>query len=584
MTLNWDTGLGKCSHCGELIQLHTYRKKDLVNSKKEYSRPQWKNNTGLSDGVVKYFEGRGISQFTLRRAKVTEEIRNMPPKWERRKVICFNYFRDGELINVKYRTRDKQFMLCKDAELIMYNLDLAKISEEVVITEGEIDTLSYMEAGIFTVISLPNGSTTGSVNLEYIDNCIPYLENKKRIYLSIDDDEPGRNVCKELIRRFGADRCLLIDLKECKDANEFLIKYGAQALREAKEAAAVVPIEDVSSLCDWKEPFENYLLNGMRKGYLTGIESFDKIFSTYTGQYIVVTGKPSSGKSDFVDMMCLGYNRRYGWKIAIASPENQPYVRHAGKIISKICGMWVNKAEYFSQLWYGKAVERIDRDFKYIDFETFDLESVLDKARDLIFRYGIKVLVIDPFNKVRLKSSTRGNVNEYTSDYLIKIDEFAKKHDILIFLVAHPNKPSGDEKRNYEPDFYSIKGGGEFYDMSPHGLLVHRDYENKVVKIKVLKVKFSHLGENNAHVWLRWNEHNGRYNDFKVQHKNADCVGDMVIDMSNWVIADELSGSTQISIDYETVPEPRPPEEEPEDTINPSGLPAFLEERNDMPF
>jgi twinkle protein len=45
-------------------------------------------------------------------------------------------------------------------------------------------------------------------------------------------------------------------------------------------------------------------------------------FSTYTGQFITVTGIPSSGKSDFVDQMVVGYNKQYGWKTAFASPEN----------------------------------------------------------------------------------------------------------------------------------------------------------------------------------------------------------------------------------------------------------------------
>jgi twinkle protein len=55
-------------------------------------------------------------------------------------------------------------------------------------------------------------------------------------------------------------------------------------------------------------------------------------FSTYTGQFITVTGIPSSGKSDFVDQMVVGYNRNYGWKTAFASPENQPTYLHAHKL------------------------------------------------------------------------------------------------------------------------------------------------------------------------------------------------------------------------------------------------------------
>ena len=61
------------------------------------------------------------------------------------------------------------------------------------------------------------------------------------------------------------------------------------------------------------------------------------------------------------------------------------------------------------------------------------------------------------------------------------------------------------------PDFYSIKGGGEFYDMSPHGLCVHRDFDFKYIEVKVLKVKFRNLGENGASVFFAWNINNGRF-------------------------------------------------------------------------
>ncbi len=533
-----DTGLAECYHCGELLQLHTYKKKSQEH-KPVYKRPVWKNNTRLSDDVVQWFETeRHISQNTLIKAKVTDGIESMPPEWKPAKTIHYNYFRNGELINIKYRTKDKRFKLFKEAELIMYNLDYCAASQEVVICEGENDCLAFMEAGIYYVTSTPNGSTLKSVNLSYIDNSIEYFENKKKIYLALDNDEAGKNVTREMVRRFGVEKCFLVDFGECKDANEYLIKYGKQNLAYRLQIAKEIPLENVSSVLDWEADFDNYVVHGMHKGYITGYHSFDNIFSTYTGQYIVITGKPSSGKSDFVDQLCLCYNRMYGWKVAFASPENKPNTIHAGKLISKLCGFWVNRQEYLIQSWYKTAKSYINEYFKFIDMERYDLDAVLYKARELVFRFGIKVLVIDPYNKIRLTGKFQ-DTNEYTNQYLLKIHEFCVKYDVLVFLVAHPVKPSGDERRTYEPDFYSIKGGGEFYDMSPAGLLVHRDYDNDVVKIKVLKVKFSHLGQNNEHIYLQWNHANGRYTDFEVQARNPEGLENPLPDNSNWIVDKE---------------------------------------------
>lgn len=542
MMLDWGRGLGTCCHCGEVIQLHTYRKKEAT---KVYTKPIWNNNTNLSDDIVKWFEGRGISQMTLRRAKISQGTDMMPPKkdsgsneWVQSKTIHFNYFRNDELVNIKYRTSDKRFKMVTNAEKIMYNVDLWRHDDEVVICEGEMDALSFMEAGILNVTSVPNGSVLGNSNLEYIDNSIEFFEGKTKIYLALDNDEAGQNTTRELIRRFGAERCFLVDFGDCKDANEYLLRYNKETLANRLKIAKEIPLENVSSVLDWDGEFDDYIVNGMQKGFITGLKSFDNIFSTYTGQYIVVTGKPSSGKSDWVDMMCLGYNREYGWKIAYASPENKPNKIHAGKLLSKIAGKWVNRKEYLTEAWYKKGKEFINDNFKFIDMERYNLDEVLKKTRELIFRFGIKVLVIDPYNKVRLEGKY-SDTNDYTREYLARIDEFCKKHDILIFIVAHPVKPSNEDRKTYEPDFYSIKGGGEFYDMSPHGLLVHRDYENEMVKIKVLKIKFAHLGDNNAHCWASWNKNNGRYTDYSYQSKEAQNVSNPITDDTNWIIEKE---------------------------------------------
>lgn len=556
MMLDWDRGLGTCQHCGEIVQLHTYKKKtdEMPHQKKIYIKPKWKNNTNLSEKLVKWFEGRGISQRTLKAMKISEGPEWMPQTQQQENTVQFNYFRDGELINIKYRDGRKNFKLHKDSEKILYNLDCCKASPDIVIVEGEMDVLSFVEAGIMQVVSIPNGSTQGNANLDYIDNCIGYFENKDKIYLALDDDAPGLNTAKELIRRLGSYRCFLVtsDWKEkfgVKDANEYLLKFGKEKLSGSLEDSRPVPLEGVSSVLDWESKYDEYLINGMRGGYKTGKFEFDKIFSTYTGQYIVVTGIPSSGKSDWVDEMCIGYNRMYQWKTAFASPENKPNVIHASKLEAKICGQWVNKKSQVESAWHQHAKQYINENFKFIDLPAYDLDSVLEKAEDMVFRFGIKCLVIDPYNKVRLKGSAGKNITEQTNDYLIKIDEFARKHDILVILVAHPRKPDLSDAKSYEPSFYDIKGGGEFYDMSPHGLLVHRDYVNNAVKVKVLKVKFSHLGSNNAFCWYKWNPLSGRYSEYGIQNKDATLCRSLREDNENWL---------QVHPEEENAPSPVP--------------------------
>jgi twinkle protein len=374
-----------------------------------------------------------------------------------------------------------------------------------------MDVLALHESGIKNVISVPNGATLNSNNLDYLDNCIDYLDDKTKIILAVDADEAGQALRQEFIRRLGAEVCYLVDFGGIKDANDYLIEKGKDALRGVIHGARQVPLEGVSTLRDVEGELVDFVNNGFKPGFQVGLENFDKIFSTYTGQFITVTGIPSSGKSDFVDQMCIGYNRNYGWKTAFASPENKPNYLHAHKLIRKTWEGMPTSADIGSSRW-NQITDQINENYFFIDADRYTLDDVLKKGAELVKRKGIKCLVIDPYNKVRDVNCKTEDVNRYTMEYLTKIEVFAKKYDVLVMVVAHPTKMyKGSDGKIEEPTMYNIKGGGEWYDASYHGLLVHRDYDAKTVKVKVLKVKFQNLGENGAEAHFNWEPKSGSY-------------------------------------------------------------------------
>ena len=504
---DWERGLGTCHNCDSSFQLHTYQRKGA--SEKVYVRPIEVERTPPASKVVEWFNTRGISQKTLIDLSVSEGAEFMPQTGKTENTIQFNYIMGDQLINVKYRDGRKNFKLYKGAEKVFYNINSIIGYKDCVIVEGEMDVLALHEAGIKNAISVPNGATLNSNNLEYLDNCIDYFEDKERVILAVDDDEPGQALQQELIRRLGAEVCFLSSFEDCKDANDYLMKYGKEALAERIAKSRPVPLENVTTFKDIEDEITDFVKNGFKRGYQIGIPNFDNIFSTYTGQFITVTGIPSSGKSDFVDQMVVGYNRNYQWKTAFASPENAPTYLHAHKLMRKVWEDMPSKADIGTEKW-NQVADHINDNFYFIDMERYTLESVLRKGAELVKRKGIKCLVIDPFNKVRDVDCKTEDVNRYTMEYLTKIETFAKKYDVLVFIVAHPTKMYKDKDGKIEePTMYNIKGGGEWYDASYHGILVHRDYEAKTVKAKILKVKFQNLGENGAEAHFTWEPKSG---------------------------------------------------------------------------
>ena len=513
---DWERGLGTCHNCNTTFQLHTYQRKGV--SERVYVRPETSEQFNeISTNVETWFGTRGISKQTLKDLRVTEGLEFMPQTGKQENTIQFNYYIGDQLINIKYRDGRKNFKLYKGAEKVFYNIDSIVGYDTCVITEGEMDVLALHEAGIPNAISVPNGATLNRNNLDYLDNCIDYFDDKNKIIIAVDADEPGQMLQRELVRRLGAEVCYIIDFNGNKDANDFLLEHGAEALREAVNKARPVPLENVSTLKDIEDELKDFVRNGFKPGFQIGLKNFDDIFSTYTGQFITVTGVPSSGQSDFVDLMVVGYNQLYGWKTAYASPENQPVYLHAHKLMRKHWQDMPRVDDIDGDKWE-QVSNHVNDNYYFIDMDKYNLEAVLRKGAELVKRKGIKCLVLDPFNKIRDTNAHSDDVNRYTMDYLAKIEAFCKKYDVLTFIVAHPTKMyKGNDGKIEEPTMYNIKGGGEWYDASYHGLLVHRDYEAKTTKVKVLKVKFQNLGENGAESYFTWEPRSGSF----VPHVDA---------------------------------------------------------------
>ena len=517
---DWDRGLGTCHNCNTSFQLHTYQRKGA--SEKVYVRPAEVEHKPPASKVVEWFKTREISQQTLTDLKISEGPEYMPQTGKTENVIKFNYFMGDQLINVKYRDGRKNFKLYKGAEKVFYNINSIIGYEYCVIVEGEMDVLALHEAGITNAISVPNGATLNSNNLDYLDACIDYFDDKEKIILAVDTDEAGQALQSELVRRLGSEVCYLASFEDCKDANEYLIKYGKEKLSQRISGARPVPLENVTTFRDIEDEVTDFVKNGFKPGFQVGLENFDDIFSTYTGQFITVTGIPSSGKSDFVDQMVVGYNNNYGWKTAFASPENVPTYLHAHKLMRKHWQGMPTKDDIDGDKW-NQIADHCNSNYFHIDMERYTLDSVLRKGAELVKRKGIKCLVIDPFNKVRDVDCKTEDVNRYTMEYLSKIEIFAKKYDVLVFIVAHPTKMYKDKDGKIEePTMYNIKGGGEWYDASYHGILVHRDYDAKTVKAKVLKVKFQNLGQNGEEAHFKWEPKSGCF----IPHEQINLAGE----------------------------------------------------------
>ncbi len=521
------TGMFKCHYCGFsgcakepdeqekrkwMEQQPWFNEAPIRKQKPVYKKPTHTGNTALSQKALAWFAGRGISPATLTAVKVTEGQEWMPQKNGQANTIQFNYYHNGELKNTKFRTGDKCFKLVSGAELLPYNIDSIKGCKECIITEGEMDALSFYECGRHDVVSVPNGA---NANLDYLDDYIEeYFDDKDTIFIASDTDTKGVILRDELIRRFGAERCRVLEYGEgCKDANEHLMKYGRDSLLQCLANAPEIKLEGIFTVSDFEQSLDALFEYGMQKGVTIGHDNFDRLLSFETKRLCVVTGIPGSGKSEFIDEIAERLNMRYGWRFAYFSPENAPLAYHASKLIEKFTGKKFDK-EHLSFGEYKQVKQHLETNFFFISpKDNYRIDTILERAKFLVRRKGIKALVIDPYN--RLEDESEGqNETKYISKLLDKMTNFAQQNDILIILMAHPTKmPKTKDGKIEVPTLYDISGSANFYNKTDFGITVHRDRENNTVEVHVQKVKFRHLGECGTALF-KYNLNNGRYTPY----------------------------------------------------------------------
>jgi len=507
---------GYCWHC--LTTFFEYKPYD----EKKYTIPEWQNITKLSDKAVKWFTSRMIKQETLNYMKVYTTNEFMPQFNKEIEVICFPYFRDLKLVNIKFRGANKTFKLVSGAELIFWNLDILTDCKDVIITEGEIDCLTFIENGFKNVVSVPNGAN----GTDYLDNYI-HLFDDKDIYLSIDNDTKGIELRDELIRRFGAERCYLISFNECKDANDYFIKYGGIEFKDRVTSAKQIKIKGMITIDDLYNDIIDLYKNGINPGLKIN-NPLDEFITWEAGRLCIVTGIPSSGKSEFVDFVVSKLNILYGWKAAYFTPENYPLKYHYAKLHEKFWGREFRKSGEYD---IDSVYEHIKDNFFYIlDEEDMTFETVLNSAKMFVKQKGIKIFVIDPYNKLEHERKSHQTETEYVSKFLDKLINFAKFNNILVFLIAHPVKMQKGEI----PTLYNISGSANFYNKTDYGITIHRVFDEQnimtnQIQIHIQKIKFKNLG-NQGVVEMKYNYNNGRF-----ETKTIDSW-----DNSNWLIKEEI--------------------------------------------
>jgi twinkle protein len=531
LSANIEEEIWNCHHCGwsGTLKQGVDRKSNPYEwIPKKYKKPIYEP-TPPRDKTIEWFAARGIPESVVTRNRIRTCKVWMPQVEAEVDCIQFPMIRNGEVVNIKSRDAKKNFRQESGAERILYGMDDIT-GDTMIIVEGEIDKLSLEAAGYINAVSVPDGAPSPKAKdytskFDFLENCEEILTRVKTIILAVDNDEPGQVLEEELARRIGRERCQRVKWPEgSKDANDVLMQHGKHKLVECIDCARPYPVDGVFEISDLIVDIENLYRNGTQKGALPGWPSLNNLYSVRQGEWTVVTGIPGNGKSELLDAMMINLAANDDWTFAIFSPENQPLARHVAKLAEKFIGKPFSKNQYggdrINREELNKAQMWLYERFVFIlpCEDELTIDAVLEKARLMVLRKGVKGVVIDPWNELDHQRPNGLSETEYISKCLTRVRRFARENNVHVWLVAHPakmRKELVDGKQVYPvPTPYDISGSAHWRNKADNCLTVHRNLKegSKEVEVHVQKIRFKEVGKIGMAA-LEYNYLTGRYTD-----------------------------------------------------------------------
>jgi twinkle protein len=479
----------------------------------------------ISDRHLAWLESRGISAETAVRHGLSTVDGS---------VLAFPFIEGGKAVGTKFRGPNKKFWQNAPARKTFWNADalddpgLAAGTLPLIITEGEIDAMTAIECGWPLAVSVPEGAPnetdtvaeddTGKLACVY--NNRDRLKRVKRFVLAVDNDAPGQRLAAELVRRLGAGRCAFVTYPEgCKDLNDTVVAHGSEAVTAVINGAKPYPTTGLYQLSDYPavEPIR-------RIG--TGWATLDKHFGLFPGAFTVVTGVPSHGKTTWVMNLSCNIARLHGWRTAVFSPE-MPTVPHLHNKLRRIASggclerLMANAKDLrATDQFLNDAFVFIDADPETGPDEEMTLDWVIGRARDAVHRYGIKHLVIDPWNEVEHDKPRDVSMPDYIGQGIRLLKRFAKTYQVAVTVIVHPTKAvGGDEPRT--PNLYDCEGSAHWFNKPDLGVIVGQEAERPgQTLIRIAKVRFDETGEK-GDVFMKFNRDSCRFEMLDLSYQEA---------------------------------------------------------------
>lgn len=425
---------------------------EYYSDKKRFRRIHRKDKPLPVDEVTAYFNSRGISteivkQYNLTGRKDDHSVAVFP-FYDENEVLTFAKYRRIDFDPAKHTSKEWCEANCKPILFGMNHCD-PKVSKTLVMTEGQIDSLSVAEAGVPNAVSVP----TGKNGFTWVPYCWDWLGQFDELIVFGDCERGEITLLTEMAARFhGTVKHVRVkDYQGCKDANEILLKHGKQAIKDAVKNAVpvanprIIPLGKVERM-DMSQV----------KHFSTGFGQLDRLLGGfYFGQLVLLTGERGNGKSTFAGMIAIrslmadypvffysgeleDWYFRNWFDRQVAGSAFITSTKHENGFIDY--SVKDEMIPYITEWYDGKAYLYNNR----ANIEDGEGSEVLATIENAVKQYTCQTIIVDNL-MTAMSDDTASDYYRLQSEFVRKLADVAKRLGVLIVLVAHPRKTGSSD-------------------------------------------------------------------------------------------------------------------------------------------
>lgn len=427
------------------------------HKKNTYTKPDVSLEKPKSE-VIKYLNKRGFSDKTIEFFKIGEK----------NEAVAIPYYKDGKLVNVKYRPieKKKDIWTEKNPEPTLFNRDNIDMSAKtLLICEGEYDCMAFYEYGIESV-SIPYGVNA----FQWVDNEWDWLQKFSEYYICFDNDSAGNTGAEILSNKLEKWKCRKVILPY-KDANDCLQKkVQAQGIVSCISQACDFAPDMLTSPDFYTEEIIDLMDNPNKLlGIPTAWEKLDKLLGGWRQSELTIwSGQSGSGKSTILNQHIISLVKR-DINVCIASLEMPP-VRYLRWLLLQYTGR-----QFPSHAAIRNALSWLTGKLYIINStESMNINTLLEIFEYAARRYNAQHFIIDSLMRIDVPGENKWDAQK---EFITKLLTFSKKFCVHVHLVAHSRKSGADSDT---PDKMDVKGSGDITDLAHNVLIMWRPPANDV--------------------------------------------------------------------------------------------------------